>query len=570
MSNNLQNEKKKRGLAPAFLKYIKTKEYKNTSVNDIIKQINDRLNEYEKQTKINNLQNEKVVSKNNLSDGKVSKSVKNSNDLDVFSGENSQSDKSEKIGSLSKNLTASSKSNSLESVNSVAGTLNNSANCESKKQKVESCNQNVAKVNLEDLSANSKNKTAKATLNSKSENESFLNSEDDEDNQIFSVKSVGVGRTNLKSSAGTQNNNNNNYSSSVIKTRTEKEDDEKIEEGEVVNLSSMSKDRLIVPNNSGKVSENYSEENGVTGDAVLKGNETTGGSETPETQGMAELIDKLNEINNKKFESDVIFVDAKPTLGLQKKEEIKIDEDELRESISNALSKENETKKASKQKLTSEEIEKVLNQMQSLTQSAEGNTQNVSEIYDEERESFSMDALKRGLARSSIALLKISEIDNGKANKLNQIAENLSQELLEKEQTIQNLQTSLSDSFEKLDLELVEDIENELSKQIEELRKQQEEILEFNNNVNKLEAEYQLKLPDKLKEAEEYNKQAKQEQLKSTFKKSNELYLACVDYFGKLDRKTAINEFLQTQELQTVLGSAYYDVYNYILTHCKN
>lgn len=568
MSNNLQNEKKKRGLAPAFLKYIKTKEYKNTSVNDIIKQINDRLNEYEKQAKINNLQNEKVVLKNNLSDGKVSTRVKNSNDLDVVSGENLQSDKSGKIGSLSKNLTASSKSNSLESVNSVAGTLNNSANSESKKQKVESGNQNVEKVNYEDLSANSNNKTAKATSNSKSENEFFLNSEDNEDNQIFSVQSVGVGRTNLKSSAGTQNSDN--YLGSEIKTQTKKEDDEKIETGEVVNLSSMSKDGLIVPNNSGKVSENNSEEDGVTGDAVLKGNETTGGSETPETQGMAELIDKLNEINNKKYESDVIFVDVKPTLGLQKKEEIEIDEDELRESISNALSKENETKKASKQKLTSEEIEKVLNQMQGLTQSAESNAQNISEIYDEERESFSMDALKRGLARSSIALLKISEIDNEKANKLNQIAENLSQELLEKEQTIQNLQTSLSESFEKLDLELVEDIENELSKQIEELKKRQEEILEFNNNVNKLEAEYQLKLPDKLKEAEEYNKQAKQEQLKSTFKKSNELYLACVDYFGRLDRKTAINEFLQTKELQTVLGSAYYDVYNYILKHCKN
>lgn len=535
MNNKLQNERKKRGLAPAFLKYIKGNEVGKTSLNDVIKQINSRLAEYEESSKTNFSKGAKGSGGSKTFKANTKTTTPNFY-TDTSNKTNSTNDYKAKANSIDlekenlmddlKKIQNEKMQNSLEPVTQnplddlLKSTIDEDVQTSGKSEKDKS---DVSDTKIY------KPTTSVASEEKITEREAQISAKNDDENSKLAKLGVqNADKTNLKSSAVSQNS-----------TKTENEvNDENGQSGQ-------------------EKSKNFNSESDKSG-------------ESAEKSGMDALLDELDKINKEDFSSDVVMPDIKPTLGLEKQEEIEINEDALREAISDALTKKTNEKKEVKQNLTAEQIENIIKNMSNITENAEKNAKSVSAVYDQTRENFSMDALKRGLARSSIALLKIGEIDNEKAEKLTQIADDLKESLNAQEVAIQNLQNALDKSFSELDLELAEEIESELKKQIEELKEKQAEVLEFNNNVNKLEAEYQLKLAGKLKEADEYKKEVEgKNKTSALYKKNSKLYQVCKEYFGGLDRETAINQFMQTEELKELLGSAYYNVFNYIMENCK-
>lgn len=540
MNNKLQNERKKRGLAPAFLKYIKGKEVGKTSLNDVIKQINSRLAEYEKSSKTN-----------------FSKGANGSEGSKTFKV-NSQT--------TTPNLYTDT-SNKINSINEYKVKAN-SIDLEKEKfrddlKKIQ--NENMQN-SLESVTQNAQDNLLKSTIDKDIEDIQASAKSEKDKSDVSDLKiykpTISVGSEEKITERG-----------DLTKISTKNNDgNSKIAELGVQNVDRTNLKSSAVSQNSTKTENGVNDENGQAGQekAANSSGETNKTSENAEKLGMDALLDELDKINKEDFSSDVVMPDIKPTLGLEKQEEIEIDEDALREAISDALTKKTNEKKEARQNLTAEQIENIIKNMSNITENAKENARSVSEVYDQTRENFSMDALKRGLARSSIALLKIGEIDNEKAEKLTKIADDLKESLNAQEVAIQNLQNALDKSFSELDLELAEEIESELKKQIEELKEKQAEVLEFNNNVNKLEAEYQLKLAGKLKEAEEYKKEVEgKNKTSALYKKNSKLYQVCKEYFGKLNRETAINQFVQTEELKELLGSAYYNVFNYIMENCK-
>ena len=117
----------------------------------------------------------------------------------------------------------------------------------------------------------------------------------------------------------------------------------------------------------------------------------------------------------------------------------------------------------------------------------------INAYYDVADESVSNNVLKRGLARSSIAVLELDGLTKERANELSQTANKLSNDLDEIDKSILSLEAQRENALINLDLDWATQLENEIKSGLDALEKKRKEVVEFNNNVTKLEKEYNLK-----------------------------------------------------------------------------
>lgn len=286
-----------------------------------------------------------------------------------------------------------------------------------------------------------------------------------------------------------------------------------------------------------------------------------------------ELVVAIDEVN-KKFEGvtdkdyypEEEMVKIPASLDLEKMDVPTIDEDKLREEIS-----EEETKKidAEKKKLEDNSLKEQENKRAEIENEqlkSEIKKQEIQDIYDDYKVSVESDALKRGLARSSVALLSIEGVESKRANELVKVAENLTSVINGLEQDIVKLQQGLNASLEQLDLELAENINKEIKTKIESLEKKRQEAIEFNNKVSEMEAEYQMKRLDNMDEAAKLEETLAKKYYgyAESDKREQKVQLA-LDYFSSMDKTTALNAIISSPELASVLGDAYYDLYYYTM-----
>ena len=280
-----------------------------------------------------------------------------------------------------------------------------------------------------------------------------------------------------------------------------------------------------------------------------------------------EITDKYSNITDRDYYSELL-PELKTSLGLTKLDDIEIDEDKLREEITNALTKTKENNAKKLKTDTEIKINDILNELESKRANATATASEIEDIYNTAKEDTSTEALKRGLQRSSIVLLQLNGLDKAKAESLSDLAKTLSAELQSGEAKIAQLNRELDQSLEALDLELATEIQTELDNEIEKLNEKRKEIITFNNNVEKLEAEYNLKASAS---TEDYLKL--EESLAEKYKgvaykdKMTEIIEACKEYFGSLDRDTALKELSKNDDLIKALGERFYDIYYFIINN---
>ena len=280
-----------------------------------------------------------------------------------------------------------------------------------------------------------------------------------------------------------------------------------------------------------------------------------------------EITDKYSNITDRDYYSELL-PELKTSLGLTKLDDIEIDEDKLREEITNALTKTKENNAKKLKTDTEIKINDILNELESKRANATATASEIEDIYNTAKEDTSTEALKRGLQRSSIVLLQLNGLDKAKAESLSDLAKTLSAELQAGEEKISQLNRELDQGLEALDLELATEIQTELDNEIEKLNEKRKEIITFNNNVEKLEAEYNLKASAS---TEDYLKL--EESLAEKYKgvaykdKMTEITEACKEYFGSLDRDTALKELSKNDDLIKALGERFYDIYYFIINN---
>lgn len=276
---------------------------------------------------------------------------------------------------------------------------------------------------------------------------------------------------------------------------------------------------------------------------------------------------KFENITDKDYFPLDAFSNAIPDeIEVEKYDVPEIDEEKLRAEITESETSKNEIEKNNLQNQTEKKTEKIYDTIESMKTASEKEKQEIQEIYDNYKVNVENDAIKRGLARSSVAILSMDNLESSRAKELSRVAENLTTSIVNAEKEISSLQKDLEISLDNLDLELAENINKELKKRIDELEEERKEAIKFNNSVEEMQADYKRKIADskntqsaiEAKLLEEYKGAAE------TDKREQKLDVA-MKYFNTMDKTSALKIIINSPELARVLGEDYYTLYYYVM-----
>ena len=116
----------------------------------------------------------------------------------------------------------------------------------------------------------------------------------------------------------------------------------------------------------------------------------------------------------------------------------------------------------------------------------------IETLYDAAKQSSSDDALKRGLACSSIIVNKLSALESEKTKLKADTSAGLIDSLNGIDNKINELETKRMDALDEFDLVYAAKLGEEIQKQKEERQKRLDEIIKYNNSLKKQNAEYGL------------------------------------------------------------------------------
>lgn len=279
-----------------------------------------------------------------------------------------------------------------------------------------------------------------------------------------------------------------------------------------------------------------------------------------EASGVREKYDALTDYDYYKDK----LPEIPESLGLTEKELPEFDKDK---QTAEAESKANAEKQLKVDEInadfakTKTEIE---NEAKDAEKSSAELAKKLVKNYDAQREQNEYELLRRGLARSSVAVLSLNNIEAEKVQQLNSLAVSLSEKLDSANSKLLSAQADLAKSLESADKEALAKAQELFERALTDYEKEKQEAIDFNNNIKKLEAEYQIKrtnameTSDKLaqKFAEAYagvNERTKKEEMYSTLDK-------LVD---GMTREELVDLLYKVPNLQRSLGDlAYGYLYN--------
>ena len=223
----------------------------------------------------------------------------------------------------------------------------------------------------------------------------------------------------------------------------------------------------------------------------------------------------------------------------------------------------NEAEKELDQKVSGVESQKKTAEETALDLQSETNMQ-----FDKAREIASNDALRRGLARSSIVLLELSQIEEARADELLDIQKNLLDSLAGFETDLQNLATDHEKAMRELDLAKAAEISANIQKKMESLEKTRNEVLEYNNKVKELEHKYNISIDEAREKLVEQNKEETAKLNKNIEEaKKNEQIALLTNYYAQFGKERALAELAKDTSIAQKVGmDVYYIVYRNVLS----
>lgn len=329
-----------------------------------------------------------------------------------------------------------------------------------------------------------------------------------------------------------------------------------------------------------KETQNYSTDNQLQNNnktsninVVTKANTNSSGSKMKNlnSTGILEAtkdddpIAKLEEIEDRIDYLD--FYDVPESLGLQTKDVPEYDEDKVRAEIQTEL---NKKKDDSINKITTNydsEVGLLKDKKETLTDEKIENQKIINEIYDNESLKLESQAIKRGLARSSIILGQLANVENKRAIELSDNLNALNSGIAEIENKMADLIKNRDSALENLDIEYAEELENKLQESKNEYKKAVDEVIEFNNQVKKLESEYKMDYENNKLDWKEGVLDLTQYGYDEFRKRiQNAKYDYMVSYLSQFPKSEAISILVSNTNFKDLLGGDYSKVYEYLLS----
>lgn len=206
----------------------------------------------------------------------------------------------------------------------------------------------------------------------------------------------------------------------------------------------------------------------------------------------------------------------------------------------------------------SKQIEQDIEMVKSNNQVVKNEIQNT---YNQVKENASNDAIKRGLARSSIIVNTLSNYDNKMLNDLSVLASKTNDELASLDTQKNTLELEKSNALNDFNIEYAVKLQSQIDQINKDIAKAQESALKYNNEIAELEAKWA-----KEQNKENYDRQNDLLELVNKygtyaidFAKQNEKYAIAKQYFSEMDKQSALNELKNNSVYKSNLGNTYYN-----------
>lgn len=331
-------------------------------------------------------------------------------------------------------------------------------------------------------------------------------------------------------------------------------------------FSKTIKDKLKEKEEDKKNKDSSSIENQKTETINETQNDSSKTSSSLKDKPVKDIIEDLKNIYETYQRKD--YIDAPDSLGLETKTvQEKNDEDFLNEA-KNSLDQKYKTKTKQTSDTFEEKINTAMKKRDEETEKYKSNKQEIDEIYSQSKTNTENQALKRGLARSSIVINQLASIENSKAQELTNLLNDYTKSLEEKELNIEDLTNQKENALKELDIEYALELDEKIADLKNDYEKEKNEVIEFNNQVKKLEAEYQLKLDNEKQDKQTHlNKLEKDygvDVTQSIISEKQFEYLKA--YFDSFDKEYSIALFLNNKEFKDLLKNNYQKMYQYLIS----
>jgi hypothetical protein len=278
------------------------------------------------------------------------------------------------------------------------------------------------------------------------------------------------------------------------------------------------------------------------------------------------LKDKLNQIDREYSISKIQDIKLPESADLQKLEYQPLSDSEIEELAKNSLAEYyNLTSRAIDQDAQSQKKD-LDDYKKQLYEALAQKEQTIEQSFDQAKKDVASQALKRGLARSSIALAMEQEIDAQKARELAQARNSYIEQAAEIDYKIADLETKKQAAMNDLDITYaaklaiqINDLKNERAEKIKEVQKYNNELAKYQAeyNIDRLKAEQDLTLGQyEILEKKTSGMAGIEKELEQQKQQKKFEYL--LDYLSGMPKKEAIKEAENNPLIRQSLDTYYY------------
>lgn len=206
-----------------------------------------------------------------------------------------------------------------------------------------------------------------------------------------------------------------------------------------------------------------------------------------------------------------------------------------------------EQKYATQKDLLDEQVQKRRNELKdkeaSLIEGGEAKKKEISALYDELSKQTEANALKRGIARSSIAQEQIKSLGVEKIKDLLSVSDEVASELKANSDKLSEYETEYNKAIKSLDIQKAIEVKEKIAEISEKQNDKLNEVLKYNNTITKQQAELDEKNPSFIEPTQQEKDLIKNKMLQEAFK-----------YFGSMTKEQALYELKNDAELRELLG----------------
>ncbi len=247
-------------------------------------------------------------------------------------------------------------------------------------------------------------------------------------------------------------------------------------------------------------------------------------------------------------------------LDLERLEHSKPSDDEIKNKAESSLFDYKNSKISSINDNFNTKTENIDESIEKIKKSEEKDKAEIYQTYQGLKQDAKDDAVKRGLARSSIIVNTLSNYDNGMVNTLLEKSNEVSSKIASYENERNLLEEQKQNALSSFDIEYAVKLQEKIDEINSDILAREEEITKYNNEISELEAKWK-----KEQEDDNFDKTTELAKLMGEYGtavfdvlKQNEKYAIAREYLNSMAKDEALIEFKSNSAYYTNLGK-----YNY-------